>query len=389
MIRFLLTLLAALWPTLLLAQSEWEGSPVFLKPGAKVMQGKTELDRGSIAWPATVAKVNGTWLKVGDGWIRQSDALTPEAAVEFYTAQIRKNPKSPEGWLRRGEARAAMYDSEAALKDLNYAIKLNPKDAQAYVVRSGAQMGSAAQLKDLDTAIEIDPRCAEAYLARAMTHLLGNLFEDDNAPPKQEATEEENYEKALSDCTAYIKLKPNDKDGYFVRIMAYSELDRFDDVLKDCTELIRQRPNDRDLYILRAEFLVEQGRLDDALKDLDRYLALNPKDDENVLIGDLDAVMPGEGYSLRGMVHQLQGDCAAALADLDAAVKAAPEDATNYSLRAEVRQDVGDYPRAAADWKKSLELNPQDTASHADLARLYAACPDDKIRDGQQALALG
>ena len=54
--------------------------------------------------------------------------------------------------------------------------------------------------------------------------------------------ERQEYDRAIGDHTAAIRLNPNYAPAYNSRAIVYNELGRFDDALRDCDEAIRLRP---------------------------------------------------------------------------------------------------------------------------------------------------
>lgn len=67
-----------------------------------------------------------------------------------------------------------MNNFDQAMQDLNRAIKLNPKSANAYVIRGrmyGQQNNDKLAIKDFEQAISIQPQNAEAYGNRGIAYL--------------------------------------------------------------------------------------------------------------------------------------------------------------------------------------------------------------------------
>ncbi|WP_369170085.1 tetratricopeptide repeat protein [Streptomyces sp. R28] len=79
---------------------------------------------------------------------------------------------------------------------------------------------------------------------------------------------------------------------------------------------------------------------------------------------DWSAVLPraaaARAYRVRAMTHDLAGDLRAAVADLDRALRLAPEDARSLTLRGEYRRALEHYDRALDDLDRAIRLNPTD-----------------------------
>jgi tetratricopeptide (TPR) repeat protein len=168
------------------------------------------------------------------------------------------------------------------------------------------------------------------------------------------------YANSLAACgSAYAKKDPKDQirlytlciekgalevknraGAYNNRGVAYLEAGEIDKALVDFNAAIRDDPDWGLAYVSRATILMQKGELDAAEKDLTAATKLPPNR------------IWGPAFYYRGLVRQARGDFADALADYRAAVK---ED-----------KHSPDY------------LN--------NLAWLLATCPDDRIRNGAEAV---
>ena len=108
------------------------GDQVFWKDEAEAKVGNTVVDIKTIPRPATVEKINGDWLWLGKAWVRKQDVRTTQAALEYYTDAIRKEPSEAIWWLNRGIIWKSKGELDNALKDYTEAIRHDPKYAEAY-----------------------------------------------------------------------------------------------------------------------------------------------------------------------------------------------------------------------------------------------------------------
>ncbi|HET6805286.1 MAG TPA: aspartyl protease family protein [Frateuria sp.] len=84
-----------------------------------------------------------------------------------------------------------------------------------------------------------------------------------------------------------------------------------------------------------------------------------PGSDGTTAAGSEPALGSAGDYALRGRAHLSRGESKAAVADLDEAIRRAPDHADYYLARA--RAKAGEHPEAAlADLDKSLELDPKN-----------------------------
>ncbi len=101
--------------------------------------------------------------------------------------------------------------------------------AQAYYERAMKHYGNReyqAELEDLNKAIEMDPKLADAFYER------GNLYA--MSLPSQEG----GYKKAVADLSRYLELKPNDGAARHNRALWYEQLNQFDNAIADYTSVI-------------------------------------------------------------------------------------------------------------------------------------------------------
>ncbi len=73
----------------------------------------------------------------------EAEALTPQEAIEKYTAEIAAQPDDATAYLNRGSAHYNAGALDAAIADYRQAIKLDPTLAEAYASRGYALFGSA------------------------------------------------------------------------------------------------------------------------------------------------------------------------------------------------------------------------------------------------------
>jgi len=124
------------------------------------------------------------------------------------------------------------------------------------------------------------------------------------------------------------------------------EQGRYDEAVKAFAALIEAHPDDGALRASRAGALGALGRYDEALAELDRAVGLAP--------------LNPEGYHNRGVVHERQGNAAAALADYREALRYNPQYQPSREALARLRgADAQATPRDA---------NAQRAATLADEA---------------------
>jgi tetratricopeptide (TPR) repeat protein len=127
-------------------------------------------------------------------------------------------------------------DFQGALADINRAIQLDPKNAQAYDVR-GVFKASELQdiqgaLADYNRSIQLDPNYVGAYINR------GNLKDD----------KLQDYQGALADYNRAIQIDPNANVFYNRGVLRYNKLQDFQGALADLDRAIQIEPNFAEAY---------------------------------------------------------------------------------------------------------------------------------------------
>ena len=154
-------------------------------------------------------------------------------------------------------------------------------------------------LKDYDRAIadfteviRLDPKDARAYINRGVSY-----------------REKGDAERAIADFSEAIQLDPKEPLSHANRCWARAVVGReLAQALADCDEALRLKPGETSTLALRGLVRLRLDRVDDALADFDAALKINP-------------AMPVALYG-RGMARLKAGDSAAGDADIAAAKKA-------------------------------------------------------------------
>ena len=119
-------------------------------------------------------------------------------AIESFSDEIRKNPKSADAYNLRGLAYDAIGKLQEAESDFSAAIKISPKFADAFNNRGEVyrRIGNNRKaLADYRMAIKYEKRFADPHYNSALVYeSMGD------------------YKKAASSYKEYLKFKPNAKD---------------------------------------------------------------------------------------------------------------------------------------------------------------------------------
>jgi tetratricopeptide (TPR) repeat protein len=108
---------------------------------------------------------------------------------------------------------------------------------------------------------------------------------------------------------------------------------------------------------------------------------------------ELAAIIAHEGLSERARLHQaaidrLEGNSAAALEMIEAALAKAGEQPGAVRLRALIHLDLGMYNEAAEDFRKGIEEDPYDLVAHFKLAETYRKLGKLDLAQKHEAISL-
>ena len=189
--------------------------------------------------------------------------------------------------------------------------------------------------------------------------------------------------------TACLGLRPGFAWLYPLRALAHGELGEFAAAEADLREAERGHADDAtrySLYVGRGVLRVRQGRLDDAVSELRAAITLRPgwyhayanlaqalrkqlkREQAIELLGRAIAAAPADSrlplFRERARVHLERRDTAAALRDLDEAIRLETPGGSSDALasdhleRGRILASRGSYPEAARAYGKALEARP-------------------------------
>ncbi len=156
-------------------------------------------------------------------------------------------------------------DFQGAIEDLDKAIIINPKYAEAYNSRGltyKALKEYPKAIADYDRAIELNPKLALAYTNRGMIyHAL------------------KEYPKAIADYDKAIEINANHTYAYNSRGNIYAELKEIPKAISDYTKAIAINPEYANAYYNRGNTYADLKDIPKAITDYRKAAALYLKQD--------------------------------------------------------------------------------------------------------------
>jgi predicted O-linked N-acetylglucosamine transferase (SPINDLY family) len=182
-------------------------------------------------------------------------------------------------------------------------------------------------VRQIDAALKINPKIAGAYQTRGVA--LQKLRRFDEAVAS--------YDEAIS-------LAPDDASSFYNRGNAFQELKRFDDAVASYDQAITLKPDHAGAFYNRGNALQELNRIDEALASYNQAITLK-----------LDHA---NAFSNRGVALQKLKRYDEAVASYDQAIALAADDASSFYNRGAALQELKRFEEAVASYDRAITLKP-------------------------------
>lgn len=177
------------------------------------------------------------------------------------------------------------------------------------------------------------------------------------------------YEKALADFEASLKLNQRNARLYVNRGNIYRLQQKYQQALSDLNHAIQMDRNSANAFHIRGLINFEMEKTQQAIDDYSESIRLN-----NKFVSAINA---------RGIAYRKQNRLDLALKDFNQAIKDNSFISEVFSNRAAIWEEKQQFETAVKDYQRALELNPSSATAHNDLAWLYVTCSDASFRDPQ------
>lgn len=332
--------------------------------------------------------------------IAQDDA----GALDDYGRAIKLKPENAELWFDRGTLLIELGRFADAKADLQRSSDLGYARASARLADLQAFALTSLTSHAFDCLGQRSPKDGpERYFRRViftcsrsigLENVLGKSANLASYHLNRAAayTGIKNLDAALADYDAVIKLDPGKVAAYLGRAILREQKSDFGGAVADCTEHIKRQPKSLECHLTRGYAYNKLGRTADAIADYKLAMAIDPsnsiardnlailqrnpgaaKSDTgqcNVEEKDRQAALAackrlidaggarerlGQIHTVRGYILFVQREFVAAIADLDNAIKYAPQSPQAYALRGEAYYRLKRYKEALPDLSRVID----------------------------------
>ena len=186
--------------------------------------------------------------------------------------------------------------------------------------------------------------------------------------------EERRMEEAMEHYQKAIQLNPNFPDALNDVGLALAAQGRFDEAIENYRKAIQMDPNRFEMQYDLGLALAAENRLDDAIKHYYKALQINP---------NLPEVLDSLGNALAA-----KGRFDEAIKSYRQAILVNSNHSETFFHLGMTLGELGRSREAVAQYREALKLNPNLIGALNNLAWELATSPDDKLRNGAEAVSL-
>lgn len=343
-----------------------------------------------------------------------------------FHKMIALEPGDVYGYMGLGRNAKAQERWDDAIKQYNYALKLDSEYSLGYAFRAEAYVGKAQWIEAIDdiiSALRIDRDDKAFYLALSLQEPALSQFV---SKVKIQSTKEPNnaywpymigliyydkndYEHALDyfNTANGIDKHPNISEKIS---LCQHKLGLYDEALASIEEALNMDTTDMDYYEQKTRVLYAKDNLTEALAELNNILAKDPeaafayyrRANIKEITGDIEGAIEdytmlitlapdnAYGYSSRGFRYLRQGKTALAEADFQKAI-ALEDTPEKYAVSAYAYQALGQYDKAIAVLDTIIAHDSTSAEVYYNAACVYALMQDEAkaLYHLEKALAMG
>ena len=263
----------------------------------------------------------------------------------------------------KDDAKAKLDDSEIDIRSISFPVKVEEVDGEwlglgrAWIRKDDVLLPEQA-LAYFTEQIRKNPSQAQMWIGRG-----------------EVSVDKGDFDGGIKDFTEAIRLDPkyaHISHAYLGRGLAWKNKGGLDNAVKDFSEAIRLDPKLVVAYSSRGNAFNERNELDKAINDFTEAIRLDPK------LAWL--------YNNRGNASGKKGEFDKAIDDFTEAIRLDPKYAKAYSNRGKAWLKKEDLDNAIKDYTEAIRLDPKNAEPFNASAWLRATCPNERYRDGMEAV---
>ena len=177
-------------------------------------------------------------------------------AIADFTEAIKLDPKNLDAYFNRAGLYSQKKDHDHAIADYDRAIKIDANNAELYAFRGQAytQKENFDQaLSDFKEAIRLNPKCKNAYTFRGSTYFVRSVYNKENKDYDNAVTD---IDKAIADIEEALRLEPNDEVATYLLKNAKNEKKVVDRMYREAEEAAERAKKERIKKIITASVIV-------------------------------------------------------------------------------------------------------------------------------------
>ena len=262
-------------------------------------------------------------------------------ALEYVNQAIEVDPLYVSSFLLRAKINHNLYYFGEVIQDITHAFDLDENAsrtmAEFHLLRADAYLNVGqleSAIKDVEYCLKLNPKNAKAHYLKGIINVEKTILFDAL----------HNFDEAIkldSDVSEYYFQRASLKKVYFRPL---PETKIYESILSDIKVALALDPNDHRLYKLRCDMRKLDDKYDKKtlIKDLDSYISYFP--DRDVF------------YSERGLAKVLSNQYQSAVSDFTKAIQMDNDNEANYRNRGLCFHNMRKYQLALNDFSKSIDI---------------------------------
>jgi tetratricopeptide (TPR) repeat protein len=326
---------------------------------------------------AVDARFGSARKRLGEAYARTGNA---PGALEEYVRAADLLPDDVDVQLDAGSLLLAARRFDEAIMRADAALKVNPSNAQALVLRGGALAGLTSYddaLETIEDAIQLDPNRGRTYTSLGVVEMArGRADQAEKAFQKAVEVSPNDVQTLLSLGNFYwAARRPHDAERAFLAALKLDPANRASNRFMASFTFSTGRRDDAEQYLAR---LADSSKeLADTYALTDYYMIMERPQDAIIRLNALPDSGAVAAVKLRlARAHASAGDMSKATALVDDVLKANKGDADAQLLKGRLLLQQGQGDAALTSVRAAASTNPSSAEAQFTLGRIYAVRGD-------------